>query len=567
MMIHRPLVTAVLFAVLVVGSGPGAGHAAQAGKPGAARPAAPITAVTVYPDRALVTRTARIDLAAGSMEILIGGLPGGLVDASVRATGKGAMPVKITGVEVSREHLAQPDDLKVRGLETQIRSLRDAERGLADEIQSVQSLQRYLQTVQAKSLEPPRETQTYRIDIEGIRGVFAFLTEGLTGLFKRQREAEVARRDIQERIQRLQRELDDVRAPASTLRKAVAVGLETERPGPFELQVTYMLPGAAWTPGYEARALLESREVELTYGARVTQRTGEPWETVALALSTARPALGARAPELGPWVLRFPTSPVAKSAIAARAVGRADAPASAAPAAQAGVAEKKEADEPHAKDEEAVAATADVVAAGPAVLFKVARPATIPNESREHKTTVAVSRLRGEFSYLAVPKRSPFAYLVARVTPTGDVPILAGPVEIFSGGDYIGRSRLDGAAPSQPFDIHLGVDEGIKVRREELPRARGEGGLFSKTQRTRIAYEIVVENFKRTPEKITVMDQIPVATDQEIAVEGLRFSVEPSERSEKGQLKWTFTLQPQEKKVIRVEFSVSHPSDKPIAGL
>jgi len=534
------------------------------------RPTAPITAVTAYPDRALVTRTARVDLPAGTSEVVLEGLPGALVDDSVRATGRGSMPVKVTGVDVSLEHLAKPDDARVRALEAEIRALRDLDRGLEDEIRAVQNLQRYLATVQARSLEPPKEPQTYRIDVEGIRGIFTFLSEGFAGLARRQRDAEAARREPQERITKLERDLALLRAPAARQRKGIAVGLEAAGPGAFELQVTYMVPGAAWTPVYEARALLETREVELTYGARVTQQTGEAWEAVALALSTARPAVGARAPRLDPLVVRFlmpqqAAGPKAADRVSGLAgqqrqqVPRASQPPSA--------ADERDKDRKALNDEEALVATADVVATGPSVLFKIARPAHIPNDSRQHKTAVAVNRLVGEFSYLAVPKRSPFAYLVARVTAPEDAPLLAGPVEVFMGPDYIGRSGLDSIAPGQPFHIHLGVDEGIKVRRAEVLRERGEGGFFGKTQRTRFAYEITVENFKRTAETITVQDQIPVAQDQEIEVDGVRFSEEPTEKTERGLLKWTFKLAPREKKVIRLEFAVSHPPDKLITSL
>jgi uncharacterized protein (TIGR02231 family) len=552
--------------VLAVHASIGFGPAAEAAAPRELRPPALVTAVTVYPDRALVTRTARVDLAAGSTEILLEGLPGAVVDASVRATGKGATPVKLTGVDVSREHLVQPDDSRVRALEAEIRSLGDVDRGLQDEVQGIQTLQRYLQTVQVRATEQPKETQIHRIDVEGIRGIFTFLTEGLAALSKRQREAEVARRELQDRVQRLRRELNEVRAPASTVRKTVAVGLEAARAGAFELQVSYMVPGAGWAAAYEARAVLESGEVELTYGARVTQRTGEPWEAVALTLSTARPAVGAHAPALEPWVLRFlpPLRPLARASQGPQPGLHGDARAQTAPPASE-FAARQDAREEH--DEPAVAATADVVAGGPSVVFKVSRPASIPNDSRQHKTTVAVARLKGEFSYLAVPKRSPFAYLVARVTPGEDLPLLAGPVEVFLGGDYVGRSRLDSLAPGQPFDLHLGVDEGIKVRREELSRERGEGGVFNKTQRTRFAYEIEVENFKRTAETITVLDQLPRAQDQDIEVGSVRLSPEPTEKTEQGILKWTFRLAPREKRVIRLEFTVAHPADKPITGL
>jgi uncharacterized protein (TIGR02231 family) len=544
--------------------------AAEAKRAETVRPPAPITAVTVYPDRALVTRTTRVDLAAGATEIVIEGLPGATVDASVRATGRGAAPVKLTGVDVSREHLTRPDDPRVRALEAEIRALGDADRSLQDEIQAVQALKAYLQTVQSRAMEPPREVQTHRIDVDGIRGIYGFLAENFSGAAKRQRDAEAARRDLQERLQKLQRDLQELRAPAAALRKTVAVGVEAARPGRFELEVSYSVPAAAWAPAYEARALAETREVELTYGARVTQRTGEAWEGVALALSTARPALGARAPSLNPWLVRLlaPPRSAAKSAEADRPAVAGAARAQLAPAAPPAAEPADAVDEgKDARLEQAMLATADVVAGGPSVVFKIARPAHIPNDSRQHKTTVAVERLPAEFSYLAVPKRSPFAYLVARTKPRGELPLLAGPVEVFREGDYIGRSRLDGAAPGEAFDLHLGVDEGIKVRREELARERGEAGFFGKTQRTRFAYEITVENFKRTAETITVQDQIPVAQDQEVEVAGLRLSQEPTERTEQGILKWTFKLAPQEKKVIRIEFAVSSPIDKPIAGL
>jgi uncharacterized protein (TIGR02231 family) len=522
----------------------------------------------VYPDRALVTRTARTDLAAGPAEIVLDGLPGALVDASVRATGAGGMPVRITGVEVSREHLARPDDPRVRRLQEEIRSLNDRDRSLQDEVQAVQSLRQYLQAVQAKATDQPKEVHTPRIDVDGIRGVYTFLADNLAGLALRQREAEIARRDLQERLQKLQRDLAGLRAPAATVRKSVAVGLEAARPGLFELQVTYLVPGAGWTPGYTARALPDSGEVELTYGARVTQQTGEPWEGVALTLSTARPALGGRAPALDPWVLRLAVPPrVAAKAAGVIALAPPEGRAAGGAANQVSMADGKETDRLAKLEEQATAAQADVVAGGPSVVFKVARPVSIASDGREHKTTVAVERLKGAFAYRAVPKRSPFAYLVARIAAGQDLPLLAGPVEVFRTGDYLGRSQLEAAAPGQPFDLHLGVDEGIVVKREETVHERGEGGVFTKTRQTRIAYEITVENFKRTPHNVTIMDRLPIPQDQEIEVGSLRLSHDPTAKDERGLVTWTFPLAPQEKRVIRVEFTVSHPADRSIAGL
>jgi hypothetical protein len=65
-------------------------------------PAAPVTAtisaVAVYADRAVVTRRAHLDLAAGPSEVTFDQLPEALLDASVQVSGHGLEDVKILDV-------------------------------------------------------------------------------------------------------------------------------------------------------------------------------------------------------------------------------------------------------------------------------------------------------------------------------------------------------------------------------------------------------------------------------------------------------------------------------------
>lgn len=51
---------------------------------------APITAVTVYTDRARVTRSNQIELSAGETVLILSGLPSKMDKDSVRVSGKGA---------------------------------------------------------------------------------------------------------------------------------------------------------------------------------------------------------------------------------------------------------------------------------------------------------------------------------------------------------------------------------------------------------------------------------------------------------------------------------------------
>lgn len=63
---------------------------------------APITAVTVYTDRARVTRSNEIELSAGESVLVLSGLPAKMDKDSVRVSGKGA-GITIRGVDVKTD--------------------------------------------------------------------------------------------------------------------------------------------------------------------------------------------------------------------------------------------------------------------------------------------------------------------------------------------------------------------------------------------------------------------------------------------------------------------------------
>jgi len=66
-----------------------------------------ITAVTVYTDRALVTRTATVKLKAGEQSIVFEGLPSGIFEDSV-AAGVRDGNARILGIELQRKFLGEP---------------------------------------------------------------------------------------------------------------------------------------------------------------------------------------------------------------------------------------------------------------------------------------------------------------------------------------------------------------------------------------------------------------------------------------------------------------------------
>ena len=119
------------------------------------------------------------------------------------------------------------------------------------------------------------------------------------------RELDEEQRALKESLAKLQAELDQLRSARPRQRHEVRLEVEALSAGNFETEITYVVGRAGWRPLYDVR-LREAGGaggpvVALTSLAEITQNTGQDWGGVRLSVSTARPALNQRAPELKPW--------------------------------------------------------------------------------------------------------------------------------------------------------------------------------------------------------------------------------------------------------------------------
>ncbi|CAM9101868.1 unnamed protein product, partial [Laminaria digitata] len=89
----------------------------------------------------------------------------------------------------------------------------------------------------------------------------------------------------------------------------VIVSVDVHELGPIELEVTYMIRGATWSPSYDLRVDTETDSISCTYFGRVTQNTTEDWEGVALKLSTAEPTIHGNPPLLGTKTISLKVPP------------------------------------------------------------------------------------------------------------------------------------------------------------------------------------------------------------------------------------------------------------------
>jgi uncharacterized protein (TIGR02231 family) len=520
-----------------------------------------ISEVTVYTDRARITRRGTVHLRAGEQRVSVDNLPATLQDDSVRAGGRAA-GVRVLGVEVIRQFVTQAPEANVAQLQTELEALQDQDAALADEDSALSAQLDFLKSLRESTAATlPRGISLGRSKLEDVESLVDYLTREWAETLARRREIARQRRDLARQIQALQGR----QAPPydSIERKQINVYVEATAEADAEIEVTYGVAGASWQPLYDIR-LVESK-VSLSYLANVTQQSGEDWPAVQLSLSTARPAVSATIPELDPWYLdvprpRVPLPPM--MAMQAAAPYPADDSGGEAFEAMAPPQTRRRVAAPP----EMQVAQATVESTGASVTFKVARPVAIPSDGSPHKTTVTSLDLDSQLDYVAVPKLAEEAYLRAKITNTSPYILLPGQASIFHEGDFVGATRLETVVPNQEFEAQLGVDDRVKVERELTTREISKT-LIGNTRKNVFGFKITVSSFLAWPTTVTLYDQFPVSRNEQIKSKLLEVRPSPVEQSELNILKWELAVAPQQKQTLLLQFEVDFPRDLAISGL
>ena len=521
-----------------------------------------ITAVTVYADRALTTRSTTLPLKPGSYLIAFENLPVLIQDDSVRVEGKGSAGATIVGLEVKRAFLEQSGEKRVKELDEEIRALELRSGALDAKKAGLSSQKAFMESIRvawgdriSKELAIGRPTAAELQDASNFVGVGVTRAEELT------REVELEKKNIRDKIDALRRQRDESTGSRRKEAKSVEVMVEIAREGNLTLDLATVISQASWQPSYDVRLSPDAKTAELTFRAMVRQQTGEDWKNIDLTLSTARPATGGAPPELYPWRISFfrpqpsPPAPIMMAAPAAvRARKSARMPT-----------ESFRSDDVLAEEAAADVVTAQISDEQSSVAFHIPRLLDIPADGAQHGTVVAIEQLPVSMEYLALPKLAPYVFLKSEIVNRAAYPLLPGKVNTFTGNTYTGSSQLKKVAAGEKFDLFFGTDDQVTVKREEL-KQRKEAGMFSKN-RVSYRYRIELGNFRKEPLTVTLRDQLPVAGDEEIKVTLDEPSLKPEEIKSDGAVTWKMPLQAGEKKELTFGIVVEYPKDREITGL
>ena len=557
-----------LIASIILCQGIGAQEAAEKAKVNALD--SKITEVTVYADRARVTREVTLDLPAQTDRFSFAKLPSWIDEGSVRVSLKTADGAKgeVLDVQIRRTYLTATSDEEVRKAQDAVQEIADKTNELSDKQKVIDQRRKHLESIRVFSLDKlPKDAAAREVKVAEYVDFLAFLETSLTKLNADRRALEKQRREIQPEQNARQKRLSELNSKAQLEERAVEVALRGQ--GQATVVLTYLLAGASWEPAHELRADEKGEMVHITSYAVVRQTTGEDWGVPKLSFSTQNLSRTARIPELDTLLvgegrkasvrmldqqedtyqdalgnyksqnrLWYFNNPVANNGIAIANLDLNDA-----------------------IQQKSVQTFAKISGRATTAHFRALADKAVPSDGQPIRLPIGDLSLNRTERIVAAPEASLNAARVFELNNKNGQALLPGKVTLYLGANFLGSTAIDFVGPGEAFSLYAGVEDEVKVSRV-LDRSKSEKRKTSFSSKTELqaSWIIEVENLADVEKNIRLADRIPVSQNDDVKVRSVKISPKVTP-DEKGLFSWDLILKPKEKRILNVEYVVQYPKD------
>jgi uncharacterized protein (TIGR02231 family) len=529
-----------------------------------------VTAVTVYSDRAQITRRASTEVSTESKVFAFNGLPGWVDDSSVRVS---ASAGRIVDVRVDRSFLAKSEDPAHRKADAHHKQLTRKMAALNDEIAVLDAQTKQIEAIKAFSAEKIREdTYIGDISVKSYGDVLDFIGDSLRATAKARRDVQRQLEDLAPELQASERTLADMASLEQLEQTTVLVTLQSSRPVSSTLELTYMMPGATWEPAHELRASTSDAEaVEVLSFAVVTQTSGEDWNDAELSFSTQSATEAMRIPELDALVLgdthtttRILESKQSSFTRAQRAFegqnqlwNKVHHARSASSTDRFEEVYQSNLEYLQIVQSKTVQLFDSLGDRGTTAHFKALATPSVRGDGHPVRMRIGGSTLKSQHKLIAVPEQSLNAARSLELHNSSGQSLLPGKVSLYQDGAFLGVTELDFIADGEAFSVFLSVADHIKLsRRLDQKQSTLSRGKRNKMQ---VRFIVSVENLSTAATTFTLADRIPVSENKDITVDRVKITdgIKPDRQ---GLLHWEVTLGPKERREFQVSYQVEYPA-------
>ena len=266
--------------------------APAAAQPPAKEPAAGIkiapskvTAVTVYPNAALVTREVEVAGNAGRVELVVSPLPPAAIPSSLHA--EGAEGIRVLTTRYRTRPIVEDTRADVRKVTDEIKQLQLAREKIEGDLLAVQDNMKMLGKMEGfLGVTTIQATEKGALNAEQAIALAKHIRESRTEGSKELVNLKQQVQANQEKAAEAQRRVGELTAGVARYEHDAVIVVEKADPAVGKIRLNYLVDKAAWHPQYKLRADKAVKDqVTLEYLAGVVQNTGEDWRT-RIVLST-----------------------------------------------------------------------------------------------------------------------------------------------------------------------------------------------------------------------------------------------------------------------------------------
>jgi hypothetical protein len=520
----------------------------------------PIVAVSVLEDRASVTRRGKLAVRPGQQRIVIEHVSPVLADKTLTASCIGA---RVLDVRCERfvapwrevDGKANGDAAALHAEKIKLEAARDAAAARAEAARAESTA---LAELVAASLRDLAVGAT-RGTPPGDGAQLAELDAADAAARARAVDAELAADDLSAALRRLGDRIERAEAEAGEEAARLVIDVIAEQAGEATLTASYIVPGAAWRPYHRAILTRETARVEWQTTACVWQATGEDWHEVELTFSLERPSLGVEPPDLDDDELRTRRKP------------------------DAVVVEARDHDQQNTGLGGGPLQVPGIDDGGLGVRLVASRPVTVLGDGMPHRVAVGGFAGAVQLSQVAIPLRSPWVHLRARIVHGGTTPLLAGPVDLIMASGYVGRAEVGFVAVGEKFHLGFGPEADVRVHRTET-RERDDAGMLGGWNTSTVRVAVRLSNLGAQRREIIVTERIPVSEVEQVNVKvsepdaymlgdddddhpGGEEITQVTARAmdERGLVTWSVELPPLGRRAVTLEYTVK--SQRGVAGV
>jgi len=261
-----------------------------------------INNVSVFLNKAQITRTKKVVIPKGESEIRFVNLSPFINPKSIQVTAPGQLMILSVDHELNYKNKAKKPP-KLKALETQYQKLTDDIKLAQTHLDITREQIDFLQKNKAIG------GKNQPLSVAAVKSMGDYYAKQLAALKLKTLKQEKALEGLQKKQKSLRKELQKYADLKVFPSGEIVIKLSSPQRFTTPFTLKYNVDNATWFPSYTIRMNDINKPLAVTYKANVSQNTQVDWDKVYLTFSSANPSLSNDVPKLIPYRLGFGTMP------------------------------------------------------------------------------------------------------------------------------------------------------------------------------------------------------------------------------------------------------------------